>query len=184
MRAAPATTYGPPAKWLHWIVGLIVLMMIPVGIIMGNLPEGALQDRLYFIHESFGVTVLVLMVLRFANRLRGAPPPDPVLTRTERALSTAVHHMLYVMLFLVPILGWLALSAYGLRPPFFGLFELPPLLAKNEALSERLFRLHGLGGFVIGGLIVLHLAGAAMHAFIRQDGVVWRMLPVSWRRTA
>ena len=112
--------YSAPAKWLHWLIAPIVLAMIPVGAIMGDLPQGALQDRLFFLHESFGLTVLALMIARIATRLRGAPPPAPSLTTAERMISAATHHAIYLLLALTPVLGWLALSAYGLRPAFFG----------------------------------------------------------------
>ena len=170
--------YSAPAKWLHWLIAPIVLAMIPVGAIMGDLPHGALQDRLFFLHESFGLTVLTLMIARIATRLRGAPPPPaPSLTLAERMISAATHHAMYLLLALTPALGWLALSAYGLRPAFFGLFEPPALLAKDEPLSKLLFFVHGVAGFSLAALITLHLLGVARHVFIKRDRLVWRMLP-------
>ncbi|MEJ0094102.1 MAG: cytochrome b/b6 domain-containing protein [Methylocella sp.] len=173
--------YSAAAKWLHWIVAAIVITLIPVGVIMADLPEGSLQDWMFFFHESFGVTVLALMVVRLIQRLRGAPPPYPTLTRTERILSIAVHRALYLLLFLAPLLGWLALSAYGLGPAFFGLGKLPALIGKDEPLSKILFQLHGLVGFVIAGVVAIHIAGAFLHGFVKRDGLIFRMLPVSWR---
>ena len=168
--------YSAPAKWLHWLIAPIVLAMIPVGAVMGDLPHGALQDRLFFLHESFGLTVLALMIARIATRLRRAPPA-PSLTLTERVISAATHHAIYLLLALTPVLGWLALSAYGLRPAFFGLFEPPALLAKDEPLSKLLFFVHGAAGFSLAALIVLHLLGVARHVLVKRDRVVWRMLP-------
>lgn len=169
--------YSAPAKWLHWLIAPIVLAMIPVGAIMDDLPHGALQDRLFFLHESFGLTVLALMIARVATRLRGAPPPAASLSRAERIIAAATHHAIYLLLALTPVLGWLALSAYGLRPAFFGLFEPPALLAKDEPLSKLLFSAHGLAGFTLAALIALHLLGVARHHFVKRDGVVQRMLP-------
>jgi len=169
--------YSAPAKWLHWLVAPIVLALIPVGAIMGDLPRGALQDRLFFLHESFGLTVLALMIARIATRLRGAPPPAPGLTRAERIAAAATHHSIYLLLALTPALGWLALSAYGLRPAFFGLFEPPALLTKDEPLSKLLFSMHGVAGFSLAGLVALHLLGVARHVFVKRDGLARRMLP-------
>ncbi len=169
--------YSTPAKWLHWLVAPIVLALIPVGAIMGDLPHGALQDCLFFLHESFGLTVLALMIARIAARLRGAPAPAPGLTRAERLIAAATHHSIYLLLTLTPALGWLALSAYGLRPAFFGLFEPPALLTKDEPLSKMLFSLHGVAGFSLAGLVALHLLGVTRHVFVKRDGLARRMLP-------
>jgi cytochrome b561 len=169
--------YSAPAKWLHWLIAPIVLAMIPVGAIMGDLQQGPLQDRLFFLHESFGLTVLALMIARIANRLRGAPPAAPGLSKPERIVASATHHAMYLLLAAAPVLGWLALSAYGLRPAFFGLLEPPALLAKDEPLSKLLFSAHAVVGFSLAALITLHLAGVARHAFVKRDRVVWRMLP-------
>lgn len=173
-------SYFSTSKWLHWTVALIVLCLIPAGIIMSDLPQGPLQDRIFILHESFGLVVLVLMVARVINRTRGAPAPDARLTPLERKVSVSVHHLFYVLLLLMPIIGWVALSAYGVRVNFFGLGELPALMAKNELWSNRLFWLHWAGGLLLAALIVLHVGGALRHAFIKKDGVVSRMLPKGW----
>ena len=74
---------------------------------MADLEPGPLQDRLFVLHESLGITLLALMVLRLANRLRGAPVPDASLGRAERIAAGVVHHVLYLMLFLTPLsAGW------------------------------------------------------------------------------
>lgn len=169
--------YSPLAKALHWAVAVIVIGLIPVGAIMADLKEGPLQDRLFVVHESFGVVVLTLMLLRAATRWRSQPTPYPGLEPWERRLSTGVHHALYALLLITPVLGWLALSAYGLGPSFFGLAELPRLLPKDEPLSKILFAIHETFAFLIAGLVTLHVAGALRHALIKRDDLIWRMLP-------
>ncbi len=176
MKRQSKNDYSPAAKGLHWSIALIVVLLIPVGVIMGELPQGALQDKLFALHESLGITALALLSVRIAIRLRGAPEPDPTLTRPQRILSRAIHLTLYLLLFLTPMLGWLALSAYGLGPSFFGLEQLPRLLSKNEPVSKLLFTLHGLGGFLIAGLVILHMAGVLRHAFTNHSRIVSRML--------
>lgn len=168
--------YSALAKLLHWIVALVVVCLIPIGVLMGNLPDGALQNKLFALHESFGVTVLALMGLRLAIRLRETPPPDAALTRKEQKISRTVHYALYLLLLLTPALGWLALSAYGLGPSLFGFGSLPALIGKNEPLSKTLFTLHGLGGFLIAGLVVLHIAGIFRHPSAMRKNLVSRML--------
>jgi cytochrome b561 len=174
--------YSTAAKTLHWLVAGLVVALIPIGMTMADLNPGPLQDRLFVLHESLGVSLLALMIFRGANRLRGAPPPFPELSPGERMLSKGVHNALYALLLATPIVGWLALSAYGLGPAFFGLGHLPALLAKDEPLSKILFGVHEAGGLAIGGLVLLHVGGALRHAFVKRDALVWRMLPRSWRR--
>jgi cytochrome b561 len=170
--------YTNTAKFFHWTVAACVLTLIPAGLAMNNVPEGALQNTLYTVHRSLGVLVLALMVLRLGYRLIvGWPAPEPTITPAQRIASHAVHNLLYLFLIVQPALGWYATSAYGATISFFGLFSLPALTAKNEPLSEQLFVVHELMGFAIAGLLFLHIGGALFHYFIRRDGVLQRMLP-------
>jgi cytochrome b561 len=173
--------YPSSSKWLHWLVAISVLTIIPVGFWMNNTSNEALQNNLYNFHKSLGVLILVLMVLRLLNRfIVGAPAPDPTLKRWERALSSAVHGALYVLLIAMPIMGYVANSAYGdsgTPTPFFGLFELPPIVRPNTAFAERLFMIHKYTGWVVGVLAAMHIAAALQHYVLRRDGVLQRMLP-------
>ncbi len=174
--------YSSLAKALHWAVAVIVIGLVPVGLIMADLDEGPLQDRLFLLHESFGVILLALMILRAATRWRGRPAPYPGLEPWERRVSTGVHHALFALLLVTPIIGWLALSAYGLGPSFFGLAELPHLLPKDEPLSKILFPIHETCALLIVGLATLHIAGALRHALVKHDDLVWRMLPAVFKK--
>ena len=88
-----------------------------------------------------------------------------------------MHLALYGLLIAQPIIGWFATSAYGAQISFFGLFTLPALVEKDESLSKPLFQVHELIGFIIAGLLVMHIGAALYHYFIRRDGVLQRMLP-------
>jgi cytochrome b561 len=183
-RSMPGTEtdhYSPLAKLLHWMVALLVVALIVVGLLLGELPEGPVQNMAYDLHRSVGVLVFLLMVLRLANRLiSGAPSPEPGLKSWERIISSAVHHLLYVLLLVQPILGWVATSAYGARMSFFWLFELPMATAKNEDLAEALFMAHSRMGYAIAGLAAVHVAGALQHYLFRRDHVLQRMAPKGW----
>ena len=173
--------YAPSAKWLHWIMALLVLGLIPAGITMSNLESGPLQDRLYMLHRSTGVLIFALVLVRIIVRMTcGAPPAYAGLTRFERVASAATHHSLYLLLLVMPLLGWVMTSAYGASISFFGLFDLPQIVAKNEGLFKLTQTLHKAGGILMALLVILHVAGALMHTFIKRDVVLWRMLPKSW----
>lgn len=175
--AEPAiSAYTPAQKALHWTMAALVLSNIPMGIVMGNLAQGPLQDRLYNLHRSLGALILVLALARLLLRRRvGAPPPHPSLARWQQIAATATHHGLYALIVLAPILGWAATSAYGAQMVMFGLFELPPILPQNEALSKVLFVLHKISAIGMALLVIMHIGAAMMHA-VRRDGVMGRML--------
>ena len=174
----PPGGYPSSSKLFHWLVAISVIIQAPLGVIIGNAELGAWQDRLYNFHKSMGVLILILMVLRLLNRLIvGAPAPEPTIAPWQRSLSSAVHGLLYVLLILQAIIGYLANSAFGAGTPFFGLFEIPPMIANNEPLSNTLFMFHRWIGIALILLVGLHVAAALQHYFIQRDGVLQRMLP-------
>jgi cytochrome b561 len=171
-------TYAASQKWLHWLVAAVVLCMLPVGFVMIRLPDGFVQGLFFDLHRSFGLVVLALAILRLAVRVaRGAPPPYAGLSGFERIASIAAHHLLYVLIFLMPLLGWAAESAFGGSWSFFGLFDTPHILPTNRPLSDTLSRLHDWTALVLAAVLVAHVGGALMHAIIKRDGVLARMLP-------
>lgn len=170
--------YSPTARVLHWLTAIAVLAAIPLGIAMLNAPSGPVQNTLFDLHRSFGVVILVLVLVRLPYRLfAGAPPPEPSLPRWQLGLSHAVHWLLYLFLLAMPIVGWVGTSAYGAPITVFWLFELPPIVAKNEALATSLLGWHATAGLIMGGLVLVHIAAALYHRFVRHDGVLARMLP-------
>lgn len=170
--------YPATSKWLHWLVAICVLTTAPVAIAMHSLEPGATQDALYFVHKSLGMLILLLMLLRLINRLVvGAPAPDPEIDPWQRLASSIVHTSLYVLLLAMPVVGYIANSAYGAPTPFFGLFEIPPIVGKDETLATTLFTIHHWVGWLVIVLVLTHISGALYHYFIRGDSVLQRMLP-------
>ena len=170
--------YPASSKWLHWSVAICVLTTAPVAIAMVRVDKGPIQDALYNFHKSLGVLILILMVLRLINRLAvGAPMADPGIEPWQKIVSSVVHTSLYVLLLAMPAVGYLANSVYGASTPFFGLFSLPPIAGKNEALATQLFTIHRWVGFLVIALVVMHISAALYHYFLRRDNVLPRMLP-------
>ncbi len=172
-------TYHPAQRFLHWTIFLLILIGFPLGLVMVERDYNPVTDVMYTLHWSIGLTVLALMIARVASRLAfKAPKPAAVLTGWQRTLSHVVHVGLYVMLFVVPILGWLGKSAYGAGAQginVFYLFHVPVLLEKDEDLAETLLFAHEIASKVFLVLLILHVAGALYHAFVKRDGVVGRM---------
>ena len=153
--------YPATSKLLHWLVALCVLATAPVAITMTRIAEGPTRDMLYNFHKSLGVTILVLMILRLINRLVvGAPIPDPGIEPWQKAVSSFVHTTLYVLLLAMPVVGYVANSAFGATTPVFGLFELPPIIGKNEPLATQLFVVHRWVGWIVILLVLTHVGAA------------------------
>jgi len=170
--------YPVTSKLLHWLVAICVLTTAPVAITMTRLSEGLTRDTLYNFHKSLGILILVLMILRLINRLAvGAPVAEPGIERWQKTVSSVVHTSFYVLLLAMPIVGYIANSAFGAPTPFFGLFDLPPIVEKNEALSTPLFTIHRVVGWLVIVLVLLHVSAALYHHFVRRDKVLQRMLP-------
>jgi cytochrome b561 len=170
--------YSSASKLLHWLTALIIFGVLPAGFILGDLPEGRIQNLGYDLHRSFGFIVLLLAAARIAVRkIYGTPEAYAGLTPFERRVSTATHHSLYLLLILTPLLGWAATSAFPVKISIFWLFDLPPLAPQSEALSKVLFTLHKISAIAIIVLLVGHIGAALMHRLIKRDGVMERMLP-------
>jgi len=170
-------------RLLHWLLALLVIPALGVGMTLGWLGfEGArdafgmeVTNALYTGHKTIGVLILALMTLRLVLRLTlGAPPPVPTLTQFERLASQAVQAAMYLVLLAMPLVGWLATAAGGYPVQFFA-WTLPGLIAKDPALSEKLFELHGLLGWALLALLALHIGGALRHWLVKRDGVMRRM---------
>ena len=170
--------YPATSKLLHWLVAICVLTTAPVAITMTLIGKGPTQDMLYNFHKSLGVLILVLMILRLINRLiAGAPIADPGIEPWQKTVSSVMHTSLYVLLLAMPVVGAIANSAYGAPTPFFGLFNLPTIVEKNDALATQLFAVHRWVGWLVILIVLMHIGAALYHYFIRRDNVLQRMLP-------
>ena len=168
--------YTRTAVALHWLIALLILVTFPLGVVMADLPLSPDKLRLYSYHKWIGVTVFVLMLLRAAWRLTHQPPALPASTpRWQQQASHAVHAALYLLLFVVPLSGWLMSSAKGVPTVWFGVVPLPDLLDKNKALGELLSEVHEGLNVALLALVLLHVAAALKHQFIDRDGLLTRM---------
>lgn len=170
--------YGSVPIALHWLtlallVGVYACMELRELYPKGSEPREPLKDW----HFMLGLTVLVLVALRLLNRLVGGSPAFvPPLPLWQHRLASAIHVALYVFMFVMPMLGWLMLSAAGKPIPFFGA-QLPGLLDDNKALADQLKEVHETIGTIGYFLIGAHALAALFHHFITRDNTLVRMLP-------
>lgn len=182
--ATDATTYSKPARIFHWVTAAVVFVMVPVGLWMsyrGNTLDiwDGLTNGLYSGHKLTGFLLLWLIVARLVYRLmRGAPRDEPTLLWWHKAASHTTHWLLYGLLLVVPMLGWIGVSLYP-SLDVFGLFNLPALAKPNEQAAAKVLSLHGTLALLLAAVACAHIGAAIYHHAIRKDGVLRRMLPPS-----
>jgi cytochrome b561 len=170
--------YGAVAQSFHWIIAGLIVTQFVLGWTAAGLPIGLHKLAVLARHKSFGMTVLMLAVLRLIWRVRHAPPPLPAgMSRVERRLARATHAAFYVLLFTLPVSGWLMSSAKKFSVSWFGLFTWPDLIGKSESAFEMLRTTHHGLGLVLFSIAVLHILAALKHHFLNKDDVLLRMLP-------
>ena len=170
--------YGATAQALHWLIALLIVVQFVLARMAAHLPLGARKLALLAEHKSFGMTVLVLAAIRLAWRLKNRPPPLPAdMHRVERFLARTTHLCFYVLLFAMPLSGWLMSSAKNYSVSWFGAFTWPNLIAPNEAAFNYFRALHHLLSDALFAIASLHVVAAIKHHFWNKDDVLVRMLP-------
>jgi cytochrome b561 len=175
--AAPGLTrsYSRASIALHWLMLVLLAAVFACIELRENYPRGSdIRAALKTWHFMLGLSVFVLVWIRLIARWR-TPwlAADAGWTRWPAA---AVHLLLYGGMIVLPLLGWLILSAEGAGIPFFGL-SLPPLIAPDKALAGQLEDLHKTIGETGYWLISLHALASVLHHHLLKDGTLRRMLP-------
>jgi cytochrome b561 len=171
--------YSTPAIVLHWLIALLIVGTFTLGLVMTDIPGLSPTKLKYFAwHKWAGVTVLLLAALRLLWRLLRTPPPFPASMRPwEQSLAHWTHVALYVLMFAVPISGYLYTTAAGVPVVYFGLFQLPVLFPRTPAWKEPLEGLHYWLNMGMAALVAGHVLAALKHQLLDRDGVLKRMLP-------
>ena len=164
---------------LHWMTAALIVSAFGLGSYMEDLPLSPTKLRLFSYHKWIGVTVFLLAISRLSWRaFHPAPPLPEKMPAWERLAAKSSHFLLYCLMFIIPVSGWLTSSAHGFQTVYFGVLPLPDLVEKNKETAEILDEVHEL---LNNGLLLLVLghAGAALkHHFIDKDDVLMRMLRI------
>lgn len=171
--------HGPTAKLLHWLIVLLVLIQFAVAILMPDIVPDTAPGTLIGLHFSFGVLIFIVMAIRLVHRLLHPVPLDlPDLPGWERWVAGATHRIFYFIVLVGPFLGWASASAHKLPGEVLGLFTLPGIAAPRAQWALTAGDIHVLMMWTLLALIALHVGAALYHHFVRQDGVLQRMLPL------
>lgn len=173
--------YSLPARLLHWSVALCVFALFPLGLWATSRASANIWDELtntlYAWHKTIGFALLILMVIRLVVRLLGNTPPYPAhMAAWEISAAKGTHHLLYLLLFAVPLLGWAGVTAFPALGILAGL-NLPamPFIPTAEPLAQKIFDWHATAAFALGAVALLHIGAALRHRIVKRDGVIDRM---------
>ena len=172
-----STRYSAPAIWLHWLMALLIAGVFCLGLYMADLPMSMTRLKLFNYHKWAGVIVLGLAVLRLVWRLTHRPPADLPMPAWQRLAAHGMHHLLYVLFFAVPLVGWAYSSAAGFPIVLFGVLPLPSFVDKNPELAQLIKPWHETLAWTMALLVMAHIGAAFKHHVIDKDGLLNRMRP-------
>ncbi|MGA0601222.1 cytochrome b [Caulobacter sp. KR2-114] len=177
-----AKPFALSSRVLHWTMAVLILAMLFIGIAM----VASLADyhRLVAIHRPLGALILILALLRLANRFRRRPPPLPAAMPALLKLPAQLSHwLLYALMIALPLVGWAMLSAAAYPIVLFGPLRLPPIAPHDVALYATLRATHTVLALLLFATLLAHVSAALMHALIFRDGVFQSMAGFGRRTT-
>ncbi len=147
--------FGAVAQLLHWSIAIGILLQFVWTWRIDEADSIRQQYALIVQHKSIGMTVLALVLLRIGWRLFNRPPPLPAgMSNFQRRAAAVTHWALYALILLMPLSGWAWSSAAGYGAEFFGLIDIPDIVAADECLADWLGAVHEfLGRVIFFGLI-------------------------------
>jgi cytochrome b561 len=184
--ASARSRYSSVAIALHWAIAGLIIFNLILGSVMESFPQ-SIRFLLVRTHATAGFLVLALSVVRVVWRITHRPPPfSAAMAAWERALAHLAHYALYAMMLAMPLIGWAILSAHPARPghgiALVGPLQMPPIgfISRwqdpfQKAMHDRFAEVHSVGGWIILGLLLLHVAGALKHQWIDQHAELARM---------
>lgn len=173
-----ADSYGAVAKAFHWLTLLMLIGSFTIAYSMVDMRISPRKLELYSWHKWVGATVFLIVILRLAWRLRNPAPPLPEgMSPLQRRLAGLSHGLLYTILIVMPLTGWVMSSARNLPLVYLGLIEIPSPFGVNQALGDALKTVHYYLSLALLFFVGIHVLAALQHHFILRDDGLRRMLP-------
>jgi cytochrome b561 len=164
------------SRLLHWTMAAMVLTMLCIGVAM--VASLANYQVLVSIHRPLGIAILILVIIRFVNRLLNPPPPFPAtMSRAERLAATASEYTMYGLMFVLPLVGWGMLSAARYPILLYGSLHLPFILPHDAMLYAVLRKAHTILAYLFILMFLAHFGAIMFHTLIVRDGMLKRMAP-------
>ena len=174
--------YSCTAIAMHWMLAVALVSIFAFGLYMTSLPFSPTRLKYFNWHKWAGMTILVLSALRLLWRITHRPPALPAqiaqaMPAWQHLAHHGTHHLMYLLFFAVPLVGWVYSSAAGFPIVLFGVLPLPDLVTKSPDLAAAIKPWHGYLAYALAALVVLHVAAVIKHQLIDRDGLLSRMLP-------
>jgi len=167
--------WGWPGKVFHWLSALLIVIQIPLGFYAWGVKLSPLKLDLFVWHKSVGFVILLLAVSRLLWRINGSVPEAAAGTALQQTLAKATHGLLYVLMLLLPISGWIISSSANIPINLFWLVEIPAIVGPDESLNELSEVVHGTCVALLFAILALHIGAALRHHFILRDNILKRM---------
>jgi cytochrome b561 len=177
-QAVPPSRYTWQAIALHWLMAVLIIGMLWLGFSLEDIPRNTPARGFYLnLHKSFGVLVLMLVLLRMAWRARHKAPPLPAaMPGWQQQTAVWSHRLLYLCMVLQPLSGYLGSSFGKFGVKFFGI-PLPQWAWESKPIQSFFGSIHGVVAITLLVLVVLHVAAALKHLLLDRDQVFQRMWP-------
>jgi cytochrome b561 len=177
-----AHCWGGPAKLFHWVMAALILAQIALGLMAANWRLSPAKLELFFWHKSTGMLILALVALRLLWRLANPTPALPAgMAPWECAAARLSHLLLYGLMIVLPVTGWIVNSASNVPFRIFQLIPLPSIVAPDEPTADLAALVHGGLAALLALVLVVHIGAALRHHFFKRNTVLTRMLPGTWR---
>lgn len=174
--SAQPTRFCLLARLLHWLMAVLIIAMLFIGAgLAASVSER--HEWLIHLHKPLGIAILALVIVRLGVRFSTRQPPLPAdLPQWQVLAAKASHLLLYALMLVLPLLGWGMISAAGDPVMLSSTLRLPSIVAADAQVFAVLRKAHGYLAYVLFFTVLLHLAAALFHAWVRRDGVLASML--------
>ena len=170
-----AQQWGWLSKTLHWLTAVLIFVQVPLGFYAETLKLSPFKMDVFVWHKSLGMLVFLLLILRLLWRIKGTIPKALDSSHRQNMLARAAHGLLYSLMFLLPISGWIISSAANIPVKLFWLIPLPALVGPDDALKSLAAEVHEVCVFVLLAILILHIGAALRHHLLLKDNILRRM---------
>ena len=170
--------WGAVAKTLHWLMAVLILSMFVLGWVAVMYPLSPTKLELFIWHKSTGLTLLALVVVRLLWRMVNITPEPPANESVvEKRLARAGHAVLYTLMVMMPVSGYVINSTANFPFRYFGGVRVPNLIPADKVWQDAAETVHLTVFSIFFLVVVIHIVAAIRHHTIKKNNILSRMLP-------